>query len=238
MSKNPRHKALTESKNPFTAPIAKVVGLMTVAPPAPAVPRTSGRRARSAADPLQHDDTIIVAEIVAEDSDQTTADTNAEIVAVVATIDAVGTAVAGSSEPFSAWLSDSIMDLADTVPYAGQRDDARTFAVHSPRAARAISSAPGRTPYSAPVATEGQAEESLASVGWFAEVPDRGYYDPELRSPEWIRRRGQLKHLRESRVDSRVARLESTVGGRARGRAFPSTYLASFVPSEGTASNE
>ena len=56
---------------------------------------------------------------------------------------------------------------------------------------------------------------------WAAEVPDRGYYDAEVRSPEWVRarRQGLLPEFPE-----RPAADQSE-----RGRVYPTTYRENFV---------
>ncbi len=56
---------------------------------------------------------------------------------------------------------------------------------------------------------------------WAAEVPDRGYYDAELRSPEWVRARHQgllAEHPQRPAADH-----------TDRGRVYPTTYRENFV---------
>jgi len=71
---------------------------------------------------------------------------------------------------------------------------------------------------------------------WAAEVPDRGYYDAELRSPEWLRarRQGLVADLPEAPVEHVAQAAEHHAGHYAeryaeRGRAYPTSYRENFV---------
>ena len=75
---------------------------------------------------------------------------------------------------------------------------------------------------------------------WAAEVPDRGYYDAELRSPEWLRarRQGLVADLPEAPAEHSADYAGQYVGrsvghsaaqSSERGRAYPTTYRENFV---------
>jgi hypothetical protein len=69
---------------------------------------------------------------------------------------------------------------------------------------------------------------------WAAEVPDRGYYDAELRSPEWLRarRQGLVADLPEAPAErSADLAAQHAAPNAERGRAYPTSYRENFVVS-------
>jgi hypothetical protein len=104
---------------------------------------------------------------------------------------------------------------------AQRTPDQHTPAQHTPHAHESPRRARHRADVEVPT-------EATALPAWGEEVPERGYYDPEVRSPEWVRARGLglVADLPEATAERPEDRIGTSI---ERGRVFPTTYRETFV---------